>query len=169
MLRTVAVVGVILGVILLVNYRAPEDPVNEIDPEPLAAAVVLAVDYPVYLPSDKGWRATSARWEPTEASGEESVWYTGGVYGEGTPFAALSQSAADSADYVAEQTGYGEMVGESTIDGQVWQRYESSADRSLVVTRDPAATAGGSTVVVVGTGSWADLERFAASLEPVAP
>lgn len=163
MFRSLAVVGVIVAVIAIMNLPPDQDPIREIDPAPVAASVAQVADFPVLLPTDPGWRATSARWEPSEESGAEPVWSTGGVYGPDGPFASVSQSTADSSAYLAEQTGEGTATGEgAAIGGAQWQRYESSDGRSLVRVAD------GATTVVSGTGAWEDLERFAASLEPVA-
>jgi hypothetical protein len=163
MFRSLAVVGAVVAVIVVLNYRAPQDPVPEIDPAPVAAQVATVALFPVLLPTDEGWRPTAARWEPTPESQGEPVWFTGGVYSETGPFASVSQSVASSEGYLAEQTGQGSVTGEtSVVTGAEWQRYESTGERSLVL------VGAGSTTVVSGTGSWADLERFAASLEPVA-
>lgn len=162
MLRTLAVVAAILLVIIVVNYRAPEDPVKQIDPAPLALLVAADTGFPVLLPTDGQWRATAVRWEPTQESGDDPVWFVGGVFGADGPYAALSQSVAASPQYIEEQTRGGEPVGESVVDGVAWQRLESApGDRSLL------QSSAGATTVVTGTGTWEELQRFAASLEPV--
>lgn len=159
MLRSLAVVGVIVAVLLVLNYRAPEDPVAEIDPAPIAAQVATVAPFPVLLPTDDGWRATAARWEPTVESMEEPVWFAGGVYSATGPFASISQSEASGADYLAEQVGTGEPTGETVqVAGQTWQRYLATGERNLVNSTD------GVTTVISGTGSWEELTRFAESL-----
>ena len=164
MLRSLAVVGAVVAVIVVLNYRAPEDPVPEIDPAPVATQVATVAPFPVLLPTDDGWRPTAARWEPTPESQGEPVWFTGGVYSEAGPFASVSQSVAASEGYLAEQTARGSPTGEtSVVTGEEWQRYDSTGERSLVL------VGAGSTTVVSGTGTWGDLERLAASLEPVGP
>lgn len=162
MFRTLAVVAAILLVIMVVNYRAPEDPVKQIDPTPLAELVAADAGFTVLTPTDPGWRPTAVRWEPTQESGAEPVWYLGGVYSAEGPYAALTQSTVASPAFLAEQTGDGDPVGESMIDTALWQRYESAAgQRSLV------QTSAAQTTVVTGTGSWEELQRFAAALRPV--
>lgn len=160
MARSLVVVGAIVAVIVVLNYRAPEDPVREIAPAPLAAGVSALAPFPVYLPTDDGWRPTAARWEPTEESAPEAVWFVGGVYSEQGPFASLNQSTATSAEYLAELVGEGPATGSSTVGDVQWQRYETSDQRSLVQLLPD------SSIVVVGDGTWDDLERFAGSLEP---
>ena len=162
MFRSLAVVGVIVAVVVVLNYRPSEDPVKEIDPAPVAQSVAQAAPFPVLLPTHPGWRATSARWEPTEESGDEPVWFVGGVDGSEGPFASVSQSTVNTPAYLAEQTAQGTVTGEiADVLGAEWQRYQSPDGRSLVL------IAAGATTVVSGTGEWEDLERFAASLEPV--
>jgi hypothetical protein len=164
MVRSLVVVGAVVAVIVVLNYRAPQDPVPEIDPDPLAAQVATVAPFPVLMPTDPGWRATAARWEPTPESQGEPVWFTGGVYSESGPFASVSQSAAASEEYLAEQTGRGSALEETTaVAGTQWQHYASADERSLVLQGEAATT------VVSGTGSWEELQRFAASLEPVSP
>lgn len=161
MMWTLIVVGAIVAVLIVLNYRAPQDPVAEIDPAPLAEVADVDTIYPVLLPQDGGWRATSARYEPTPESGEEFVWFTGGVIDGDRDFASLSQSPASGPAYIAEQTYDGEQAEISVIYGEEWQRWESSDYRSLVAVND------GITTVVVGTTGWSRLERFAASLAPL--
>lgn len=164
MIRSLLVVGAVAAVILILNYRAPQDPVQQIDPYPMAAQVAAVAGFPVLLPTVPGWRATAARWEPTPESEPDDVWYAGGVFGDQGPFASVSQSAATSPEYIAEQTSSGAATGTSaTVAGVEWQRYESDSARSLVLVL-PAGSA-----VVTGTGSWDEIERFAASLREVAP
>lgn len=160
MFRTLAVVGVILIAIIVVNYRAPDDPVKQIDPAPLARQVAAVAPFPVLMPTDPGWRPTATRWDQTQESDAALVWYVGGVYGPDGPFASLTQSVADSPEYLREQTRDGKPAG--AVPGAAWQRFESaSGDRSLVLAAD------GQTTIVAGTGSWEDLQRFAGSLVPV--
>lgn len=161
MLRSLAVVGIIVVVMVVLNYRGPHDAVNEIDPAPLAVQVAGVAPFPVLLPADEGWRATAARWEPTQESAPAEVWFTGGVYSAQGPFASVSQSTAGSDAFIAEQTGDADPAGTSAVAGQQWQRFEGPSGRSLVL------IAANGSVVVTGTGSWADVERFTASLAVV--
>ena len=162
MFRSLAVVGAIVVVILVFNYRAPEDPVKQVDPYPTAAMVATVSEFPVLVPTDPGWRATAARWEPTRESDPVDVWYAGGAYTAEGPFASVSQSTAASPDYIAEQTGAGSPDGTLVgIGSQQWARYSSASGRSLVLISAQGTT------IVTGTGTWEQLERFAGSLEAV--
>jgi len=162
MLRSLAVVGAIVVALVILNYRAPQDPVREVDADALAQQVATVAPYPVLLPTDPGWRPTAARWEPTAESEPAEVWFVAGVYAAEGPFASLSQSAAASPEFIAAATGDGAPV-DSVVVGEVqWQHYESlDGDRSLLLA-DPQYVA-----IVAGSGTWEDLERFAGSLAPV--
>lgn len=162
MIRTIAVIGAVLGVILVLNYRAPEDPIKEIDLGTLPTTVAAVAPFPLLLPVDEGWRPTSGRWEPTAESGADPVWFVGGVYDAGSPFVSVSQSATKEPGFIAEQTLQGREVGVSAVAGQQWLRYESEAARSLVLVTPEVTT------VISGTADWSTLERFTASLQPVA-
>ena len=61
-------------------------------------------------------------------------------------------------DFIEEQTLEGTPEGEVTVDGQTWQRYASTDQRSLVREAD------GSTVVVTGSVSYEQLAEFAGRL-----
>jgi hypothetical protein len=163
MLRSLAVVAAVVIVLVLLNYRAPQDPIREIDPAPIAADVAAVAPFPVLLPTQEGWRATAARYEPTPESDGQPVWFAGGVQGTDGPFAGVVQAQQVTPDLLAEQTRSGEPVGASSVDGQQWQRYEAGSNRSLVRTDAAGVT------ITTGTGSWPELEAFTASLEPVQP
>jgi hypothetical protein len=163
MVRSLGVVAVVVIALVLVNYRSPTDPVHEVDAAAIASEVAAAAAFPVLLPTQPGWRPTAARWEPTEASGAAPVWFAGGVFSEQGPFASVSESQAASAEYLQEQTRQGSAAGSVTVSQMEWQRFESpTGDRSLV-----RVTPTGS-IVVMSSGTWQDLETFAASLRPVA-
>lgn len=100
------------------------------------------------------WRATSARFE---ADGDATVWFLGYV----TPddqYIAVAQTDGDAQNFIEEQTLDGSPDGEMTVDGQVWQRYTTTDQRSLVRSSD------GSTVVVTGSVSYEQLADFAGRL-----
>ena len=161
MLWTMLVVGAIVVALVIVNYRSPQDPVAQIDPVPVAEVVDRDAPYPVLLPSDPGWRATSARYEPTEESAGAPVWFVGGVLDGDSEFASLTQSTAGGERFIAEQTDDGSPAGTSTVSGVQWQRWESADHNSLVFVVNDVTT------VVTGTVTWERLERFAASLRPL--
>ena len=154
---------VVLGVLFL-SWRAPVDPVHDVDVEPLANLAARESSFKVLIPdlAQEGWRPTSARLEPTEFSADNNVWYTGWVSPD-DEFAALVQSAATNSGFIAEQTGQGTVVGTVPNDAGFaagCTRYESrnGRDRALVDIGEKGTT------IVVGTQDWAGLEAFAESL-----
>ena len=75
--------GVVAGIIFLVlavSWRPQPDPVRSLDPTVTAQATTAAAPYPILLPRvADGWRAKSARFEPTAESDELPVWFKGWV------------------------------------------------------------------------------------------
>ncbi len=161
MVRTMAVIGAVVAVLLAITWRPAPEPVREIDPMPVATAVADVVDYPVLVPQSDRWRATAARYEPTAESGAEPVWFTGGVWDGEETYAGVSQSRAASQQYLQEQTLGGVDAGTSRVGGRTWTRYSSPDQVSLV------AQVGAATTVVSSSGSWDVVEQFAATLRPV--
>lgn len=162
MLRSMAVVLALVFVIVLLAWRPLPDEVKVIDPIPVVDAALLQADFTVLVPEalDEAWRPTSARWEPSDQSGDLPVLHVGYV----TPsdqYAQISQSREASERYLAEQTSGGAPIGTREVDGTVWQEWESP-DRLSLVQIDQ-----GVTTIVSGTGALSELESLAASLAPV--
>ncbi|MBA3619023.1 MAG: DUF4245 domain-containing protein [Acidothermales bacterium] len=166
MVRSLGVVLLIAGALVLLAPRADRDPVTVVDFRPQLAAARADAPYPVLgpegLPAD--WRSTSVRLRGT---GGVTTWHIGFV----TPdqeYAAVEQSNDATAVFVRDVTREGRPAGNVDLAGQTWQRYDSGSgdERSLV----RAAASGGSSeaasVVVTGTAEWAELEVLASSLRP---
>ena len=161
MLRTMLIIGAVVAVIVLITLRPSPDPVRAIDALPTATAVQAAVDYPILLPRVDGWRATSARWEATEASGEDEVWFAGGVLNDADQFVSVSQSPATGKKYLLEQTGGLPTDEVLDVDGTEWAVYQGEFDAAAVNQMDDITT-----VVRTNTGSGM-LPDYIRSLEPV--
>jgi hypothetical protein len=164
MVRSMAVVLAVVAVIVLFTLRPHPDPVKVVQTAPVVAVAVAAADFPVKAPANlpEGWRATSARWEPTEASGDAPVLHLGYV----TPseqYAQVTQSTASSDRYLAEQTDEALATGSKDIAGTVWQTYERKARRSLLRSTD------GVQMIVSGSAPWEELAILAASLQAAKP
>lgn len=162
MVRSMALVLAVVGVLLLVTWRPQPEAVKVIDVTPAVTLASMQAAFDVAVPSAlaDGWRPTSARWEPTEESRPEPVLHIGYV----TPsdeYAQVSQSTADGARYLAEQTADGAQTGQTLVGGRPFQTWESDDRRSLVSTQD------GVTLIVSGTASWEELSVLASSLQPV--
>lgn len=162
MVRSLAVVFVVVGAILLVTLRPHPDAIKVIDPAPALAQAVAGASFTVLYPSGRSadWKPTSARFEPTAASAPDPVWYLGMITPAGT-FIALSQSATTRAGYIPEQTVEGRPNGTDTVKGIEWQKYETKDQRSLVLISPSVTT------IVSGSADWPTLEEYAGSLLPV--
>lgn len=160
MVRSLALVLGVVAVVLLITLRPQPDPVHVIDPTPTLLTARAQAAYPVLYPAglDAGWRPTSARWQPTDASTPDPAWHVGFV----TPddeYAQVGQSATTSAAYVIEQTSGGRPAGSNGT----WQRYDNGNGTLSLVRVD-----GGVTLVISGTATWEVLEGLGARLSPQA-
>lgn len=161
MVRSMAVVLVVVFLIVLLAWRPQPEAVTVVDPAPVVAMAAAQAGFPVLAATGlaEGWRPTSVRWEPTEDSESEPVLHVGYV----TPtdaYAQVSQSTARSARYLDEQTAGGRPTGQQDVAGTSWERWETADRRSLVLGTGPSLT------IVSGTGSWEELATLAASLRP---
>lgn len=157
--------GLIAGIIflvLLVSWRPQPDPVRVVDAAPVAQRAAASADFPVLSPRvEDGWRATSARFEPTGESDSLPVWFNGWV----TPqdgYVAVVQSANTTDSFIDEQTSDAQPAPDVAAPAG-WDAVisASSGQRSFVRVEE------GSTTIVTGSLDWADLEAFRASLRPV--
>ena len=145
---------------MAITMRARPDAVKVIDYTPELTVARAQAGYPILAPVglSSDWRATSARWQMTDASSPVKAWHLGFVT-PGEQYAQLGESATTNSNYIPEQTASGKPTTTSQVGGFEWQRYEnSSAQRSLVRIEN------GVTIVVTGTADWPLLEEFAASL-----
>lgn len=161
MVRSMAVVLALVFVIVLLAWRPLPEAVKVVDTAPAIGMALAQADTPIVVPVNlpEDWRPTSARWQPTEQSGDASVLHIGYV----TPtdsYAQVSTGAVATPRYLDEQTAQGTPTSTREIAGQVWQEWESDERRSLVLTD------GELSVVVSGTGEWPEIEALASSLQP---
>lgn len=160
MVWSMLLVLAVVAVILLVTMRARPDAVKVIDYTSELTVARAQAGYPILAPVglSSDWRATSARWQLTDASSPDKAWHLGFVT-PGEQYAQLGESATTNVNYIPEQTASGKPTTTSQVGGYEWQRYENStSQRSLV------RIANGVTIVVTGTADWPLLEEFAASL-----
>lgn len=165
--RSMGIVAGIIAVVLIVTWRPQPDPVREVDSAPVAAAVAAAADFEVLYPQvPDGWRATSARFEPTRESGDDRVWFNGWVTAD-DEYAAVVQSQAGNRRFIEEQTASTAPAVAVPPDLPAavvgWEPYVSDdgTQRSLVRRQD------GVTTVVTGTQDWTGVAAFAGMLQPV--
>ncbi len=162
MIRSMAVVLVLVFAIVLLAWRPTEEAVTVIDPGPAIALAEAAADFPLLLPAGLAdqWRPTSARWEPTPTSAGIPVLHVGYV----TPtdeYGQVSQGRVTSEQYLDEQTSGGAPTGTREVAGRTWQEWQAPDRRSLVLID------GDVTWIVSGTGEWPEIESLARSLSAV--
>lgn len=157
-MRSLAVVGAVVAVILLLNARDERPVVREVDYTAPLAQAREAASYDVLGPVGLGdqWRPNSVRL-PIEDGG--LTWHIGFV----TPrddYAGLEQSESTPRSFIDRFAQGSRPAGEVRIGDRSWQRREGGdpEPRALVL-RDAA-----STTVVAGTASWSELEELARSL-----
>jgi hypothetical protein len=161
MVRSMAVVLAVVAILVIFAWRPHPEAVKVVDPAPVVARAAAQAPVPLGVPSSlpDGWRSTSARWEPTTASGSDPVLHIGYV----TPseqYAQVSQSAASGGRYLAEQTAKAVRKGQMTIAGTTWETWGGGDRRSLV------RSSAGVTTIVSGSAPWEELAILAASLQP---
>lgn len=164
MVRSMLLVMLVVGGILLVTWRPQPEAVKVIDITPALVLAQTQGDFPVTGPVGlpDSWRPTSARFEPTEKSAPDRVLHFGYVTPQDA-YAQVSQSTNRTAAYSAEQTDDGLPVGSAVIDGATWEKWEHADRRSLVRSQDGVLT------IVSGTASWEELTALASSLIATTP
>ena len=158
MVRSLAIVLALVGVLVAVTYTSQSVEVRSVD---VATAQSQAqreapFDLRIWTPGP-GDVATSVRWQATEASGGIPVWHVGYLV-DGSEYLQVAQSATVEAGFVPEQTAGGNPLGEVSLGGARWLRVESEGRRSLVGVED------GVTTVVSGTLPWSGIEAAATSV-----
>jgi hypothetical protein len=168
LIRSLALILVPLAVITVLFTRLPRDhPVKVVDWRPVLAIAREQAPYPVLAPTNlpSEWRATSVTWVKTGdpyVGGQRSVrnFWQLGFLSPDEVYIAVAQGDLKAEDMVTEQTRMGAADGQSTVNGQTWQRRVSPDDRTRSLVRvQPTVT-----TVVVGDTSYTGLEAFAATL-----
>jgi hypothetical protein len=168
MIRSLAVILIPLVIITVLFTDLPEDkPVNQVDWQPVLAVARRDAPFPVLAPSNlhEGWRATQAEWVETGdpfRDGQPSVrnqWALGFLNPDDV-FVGLDQGDLRPEDLVEEQTRQGTADGQSTVNGQAWERLLSPDGRTRsLVRREPAVT-----TIVSGDLAYEALEAYAGTL-----
>ncbi len=171
MVRSLGLVTLGLLVWLWFSHPRTPDEVRSVDWVPVAAAAASGSAYEVLAPpATFPWAATSARVE-AQPDGT-SVWRVGFLTDE-EAYAGLlqrgvfpGQAAQAAEDWVEQETRNGVPEGTVELGGRTWERSVGDPqpdERRSLVSRD-----GGTVTVVTGSAPWAELERLAAALQPVA-
>jgi hypothetical protein len=157
MVRSLAVVLGVIGLIMLLTWRPTPDPVREVDPLPQFSLASGQADFPVVIPDLEGLRATSVRWEPTQYSRDEPVWHVGFVT-EGDEYLQITQSSASNEEYLKNELTGIFPEGEKLISNENWLVFEGPDSRALVNVTPEVTT------VVSGTVTLPELEAAVNSL-----
>ena len=169
MIRSLAVIIIPVVVIAYFFTRTPEPTVRPLDWTPVLAQAREQASFPVLAPRavPEDWRATKVGWTPQGRPGlngdpsPRNLWELGFLDSTDT-YLELDQGDLQGADLVADKTRDGLPDGQSTVQGQTWERLISSDER----TRALVQTTDGLTTIVTGDVPYADLESFAATLAP---
>lgn len=160
MLRSLALVLVVVAVILLLNARDERAAVVlHLDYNASLTQARQAASYDVLGPVGLGqeWRATSVR-SPREDGG--LTWHIGFVTPRGD-YAGLEQTDGPTPrDFIKRFAGGSRVTGDVRIAGRTWQRREGGKPEPRALVMQGKA----STVVVAGNARWAELEALAGSL-----
>lgn len=117
-----------------------------------------AASYPVAAPEGlpSTWKATSVRFQ----SENGDRWHLG-FQTPDSQYVQVEQSTQKAVDFIADATqGASATRQTATIDGRTWTRYTGGRYDALVLKGTP-----GSTTVVAGTASFAELTKVAAALQ----
>jgi hypothetical protein len=161
MVRSLAVVVVLVGIIVVFNVAGqPDEVVRDVDYVSAAEQARQQASYDVLAPASlpSGWKATSAR---TSAGGGAVHWHLGLVTGA-DDYAAVEQTDGARAGFIRELAEGATRAGRVTIAGEPWRKLEGGEPEERALVR----TDGGVTTVVAGSATWAELQTLASSLRP---
>lgn len=163
MVRSLALVLLVVGVILFITWRPKPDAVKPVDPAVAVTLVTMQKDFPPLVPAGlpDGWVITSARFEPTAKSAGRPVFHLGYVTPSGN-YAQVEESVATSAGFLAESTDHGAVTTSRPVGTITWQQWEADQRRSLVFADSTHS------VIVSGTAAQNEIDALAASLQPPA-
>jgi Protein of unknown function (DUF4245) len=154
--------GLVLALVLMVP-RDDSNLVKHVDYVAIATDAADATGRPIVVPKlDQGWWSNSARLTTSPKDGTEASWYAGFV-GPKNEYIGLTQAFGTNPTWLALQLNGLTPTGTKTIVGRTWAVWESPVKNDPPKTRDYTLVAelGNDTVLVYGTASPADFEKFA--------
>ncbi|MEU9900650.1 DUF4245 domain-containing protein [Streptomyces phaeochromogenes] len=158
MVLSLGLIGIVAGFIyVFIPNDDSEPPLKRVDYRVELLTARRAAAYPVAAPEglSKQWKATSVRFQGADFD----AWHLGFHDPDGE-YVAIEQSTQkpvtfiDDASQGAEETNRTQRIGERS-----WERYEGAKYDALVLREK------GSTTVVTGTASFAQLTKMAEALK----
>lgn len=158
MILSLGLIGLMAGVIyIFIPHDDTQPPLKRVDYRVELLTARRAASYPVAAPEGlpQAWKATSVRYDGSEFD----AWHLGFHDPDGQ-YVAVEQSTQkpavfiDTASQGADETKATQRIGDRT-----WQRYTGGRYDALVL-KDK-----GSTTVVTGTASFAQLTKMAEALK----
>lgn len=155
-IRSVAVIGLIIVAIYAFGKlftQEPEDPVKAIDYTTVVGQARPAAEFKLLAPTSlpKGWKATSARFNPT-------AWHLG-VLTDDEEYIGLEQIKGSVTRAIDTFADGSKADGTADVDGERWSVRKGPSDRTTYVRNE-----GGVTTLVVGTASRPVIEKYISSL-----
>ncbi|GHH77305.1 hypothetical protein GCM10018793_25030 [Streptomyces sulfonofaciens] len=158
MLLSLGVIALVAGVMyVFIPHDDSKDPVKRVDYSVELLTARRAAPYPVAAPEGlpAEWKATSVRFQGEKGN----AWHLGFQDPTGQ-YVAIEQSTQEPAPFISGASqGARRTTATQRIGDRTWQRYEGGHYDALVH-RDK-----GSTTVVTGTASFAELARMAQALK----
>ncbi|MEV0558972.1 MULTISPECIES: DUF4245 domain-containing protein [unclassified Streptomyces] len=158
MVLSLGLIGIVAGFIyVFIPNDDSEPPLKRVDYRVELLTARRAAAYPVAAPEglSKEWKATSVRFQGADFD----AWHLGFHDPDGE-YVAIEQSTQKPAAFIddasqgAEETNTTQRIGERS-----WERYEGAKYDALVLQEK------GSTTVVTGTASFAQLTKMAKALK----
>jgi hypothetical protein len=155
-LRSVVVIGVILLAVFAVAQVMtvkPDHPTSAVDYQSAVESARPVADFDILAPTSlpSGWRATSARYD-------SNSWHLG-VVTDDDEYVGLEQTRSSAEKTIRMFAEGSHADGSATIAGTRWERRSGPDGESTYVRRD-----GDMTVLVTGSTTRDDVERYVASL-----
>ncbi|XRQ11770.1 DUF4245 domain-containing protein [Actinomadura welshii] len=156
---------VIVLAIYLVTPRSDEQVLPAVDYGSHLWAMSNDAPFTVYAPEGlpDRWRPTSSRMHGLGEGGDKPVaWHLGFV----TPqeeYAALEQSNEKPSNYIPRMTNSSQPIGTQDVNGDTWDKYHRKDKKANSLAR---TLPDGTSLVVTGTATYAELAILAGSLKP---
>ena len=133
MVRSMAVLGLAVGLVLLVTWRpAPASDINPVDLAAISQGAEANAGFKIVVPTlNKDWKPTSARLEPVEQDMSKFAWHIGYVTPLGQ-YVAIEQSNTNLPDkFVKTWIAKSETSQPVEIEGLGWTQFFDEAGITL--------------------------------------